>query len=508
MTTTSNEQITTLLTSLLNENEELIRYLINFLEILKELKSDEPSLTEAQADSFLKLTYKHYHDDNRTLDIDGRNLFLPIIQDAGFLGVLLTLGDILRFKQNETDERVNTTLDELARELNNSAIRNDIYCNLVVRFFGKQGQEWIKQLSEEAIRFEELRREAELCLEEGSRSSVEKGLQLLDQAVEIPWPSCKAWHQRGLALYRLKRYEEAIYSYHKSISLNEEVLPKITDNDTSWVFWSCEDLKWCYEKSNTQEDGWKYFDTLICNEQKSKWWIVWHERGFMAWKTGKLEEAIASYVRAIELHRDPSWTHSSGDLWACIRDHHAYARGVEVFSELIQKFDDYWILPHFKGWLERALDHPSEAVHSYQKAIELHGVGGWFWSWQDLGNIYSEDLRDYANAIRAYANAIKRGEAEENEQVWKARQGLVSVLTQDRAILRKLLVNAFSDEELTDLCFDYFRPVYENFASGMSKGAKTRRLLDYCIRQDQIEILLELVEKQNPGQYNHFLGLD
>ena len=32
--------------------------------------------------------------------------------------------------------------------------------------------------------------------------------------------------------------------------------------------------------------------------------------------------------------------------------------------------------------------------------------------------------------------------------------------------IRKFLIEFFSDEELTTLCFDYFRDVYEEFAVG------------------------------------------
>jgi hypothetical protein len=72
------------------------------------------------------------------------------------------------------------------------------------------------------------------------------------------------------------------------------------------------------------------------------------------------------------------------------------------------------------------------------------------------------------------------------------------------ADIRELLVNAFSDEELTTLCYDHFRMVYEDFAGGMSKGQKTQRLLDYCVRHEQLEYLLAVVKKRNRFQYLRF----
>jgi hypothetical protein len=70
------------------------------------------------------------------------------------------------------------------------------------------------------------------------------------------------------------------------------------------------------------------------------------------------------------------------------------------------------------------------------------------------------------------------------------------------AALRDLLTAAFSDEELTTLCFDTFRTIYEDFAAGMSKGQKIQRVLDYCIRYEQVEGLLAAVRKANPTQYD------
>jgi hypothetical protein len=77
-------------------------------------------------------------------------------------------------------------------------------------------------------------------------------------------------------------------------------------------------------------------------------------------------------------------------------------------------------------------------------------------------------------------------------------------LTWDTAAVRQLLSAAFDDEELTTLCFDHFPPVYEDFAAGMSKGQKIQRLLDYCVRHDQLEALLRQVEARNPAQYARF----
>ena len=68
------------------------------------------------------------------------------------------------------------------------------------------------------------------------------------------------------------------------------------------------------------------------------------------------------------------------------------------------------------------------------------------------------------------------------------------------ALMRQLLNAALSDEELTTLCFDYFRPVYDQFSAGMARTAKIQRLLEYVETQRQAPRLLARLEEFNPAQ--------
>jgi len=72
--------------------------------------------------------------------------------------------------------------------------------------------------------------------------------------------------------------------------------------------------------------------------------------------------------------------------------------------------------------------------------------------------------------------------------------------------IRKLLTTAFSDEELRQLCYDesQFRPVYEQFSTGMGKNQMVQRLLEYCERKGLLGDLLAIVEEEVPSAYNDF----
>jgi pSer/pThr/pTyr-binding forkhead associated (FHA) protein len=70
--------------------------------------------------------------------------------------------------------------------------------------------------------------------------------------------------------------------------------------------------------------------------------------------------------------------------------------------------------------------------------------------------------------------------------------------------IRKLLIAAFNDEELTALCFDHFPDVYEQFGGGMGKTQKIQRLMEHCGRHRQFDQLLVRVHERNPDQYDYF----
>ncbi|MBN1955921.1 MAG: CHAT domain-containing protein [Anaerolineae bacterium] len=74
----------------------------------------------------------------------------------------------------------------------------------------------------------------------------------------------------------------------------------------------------------------------------------------------------------------------------------------------------------------------------------------------------------------------------------------------NREAIRELLNQAFSSEELKTLCFDTFPAVYEDLGSGMTKGQMIRHLLDYCLHEETMELLLERVKERRGAKYRRF----
>jgi hypothetical protein len=78
-----------------------------------------------------------------------------------------------------------------------------------------------------------------------------------------------------------------------------------------------------------------------------------------------------------------------------------------------------------------------------------------------------------------------------------------SVKNYSLPVIRKLLTEAFSAEELRRFLYDQarFRPVYESLSSATGKSEMIDRLLEYSERQVLISDLLTAVRLQNPRQY-------
>jgi formylglycine-generating enzyme required for sulfatase activity len=72
--------------------------------------------------------------------------------------------------------------------------------------------------------------------------------------------------------------------------------------------------------------------------------------------------------------------------------------------------------------------------------------------------------------------------------------------------VRQFLMDSFSDEELTTLCFDFFPEVHNSFASGMSKGQKVQLLIEYVQHLEQWPDLLKVLQQQRPVQYAKRFG--
>ena len=72
------------------------------------------------------------------------------------------------------------------------------------------------------------------------------------------------------------------------------------------------------------------------------------------------------------------------------------------------------------------------------------------------------------------------------------------------AAVRKLLMAAFSDEELVAFCLDYFPQVHDEFTAGQTRSTRVNLLLEYARRRGLLDELLGHIRAANPRVYDEF----
>ncbi len=76
----------------------------------------------------------------------------------------------------------------------------------------------------------------------------------------------------------------------------------------------------------------------------------------------------------------------------------------------------------------------------------------------------------------------------------------------DTSVIRTMLEESFDNDELMDLMFDHFRPLYERLSPETSKRLSIQKLIAYADEQNQFEALLDYVARKKPRHYRRFAG--
>lgn len=74
----------------------------------------------------------------------------------------------------------------------------------------------------------------------------------------------------------------------------------------------------------------------------------------------------------------------------------------------------------------------------------------------------------------------------------------------DTAAIRRLLDEAFEDEDLNTFMYDYLRPLYQHFDPNMTKKQKIQSIIEYAESEKLFERLLDSVAKERRLHYRQF----
>jgi tetratricopeptide (TPR) repeat protein len=172
----------------------------------------------------------------------------------------------------------------------------------------------------------------------------EESIVCYDQAIKLNPKNSAAWHDKGVALSNLEKYEESIACYDEVIKSN----PK---NSAAWE-----------DKGVSLYRLEKYEETIACCDEvirlNPESHTAWHNKGYSLASLGKDEEPIACYDEAIRLNPEfyLSWFGKAYSLKRLGRDEEAeqcFAKGEALKNYekgLFAKYDtiEFQMIP-FKG---------------------------------------------------------------------------------------------------------------------------------------------------------------
>lgn len=69
--------------------------------------------------------------------------------------------------------------------------------------------------------------------------------------------------------------------------------------------------------------------------------------------------------------------------------------------------------------------------------------------------------------------------------------------------IHKLLNNGFTTDQLTNLCYDQFKPVYNQLTTEMTKNELILQLIQHIKQEKQADTLLSWLARLNPERYKH-----
>ncbi len=234
-----------------------------------------------------------------------------------------------------------------------------------------------------------------------------------EQANEINPNDPEVWNGRGVGLAKLKRYDEAIASYNKALSIPPGALAL---NSSSRKIQANDYYLWWFNRGTALADLGKYADAIDSYGQAIQIQPIfdhaWYFKGIALDKLKRpFQQAITAYDIANQIRiarvtkpKDLEYVHLEwyrrGINLATAKK---YAEAVVAYDKAIQIKPDSFPLWFFKGNALYELQRYQEAVAAYDETIKL--APDFAQAWQDRGEALTQ-LKQYTEAIASYDKAI------------------------------------------------------------------------------------------------------
>lgn len=297
----------------------------------------------------------------------------------------------------------------------------------------------------------------------------EEAIISLNQAIDINPDDYSAWNVRGVSLNEVGRDEEALVSYECAININPDA------NNWSNKGSSLEKLG-RYEESIAA-----YNNAISINPEYA---MAWRGKGVSLQKLGSHEEAITFFDLAISINPDydDAWFGKGCSLF-CLGK---YEEAIAMFDRTISINPDYDLALNNKGYSLIILGRYEEAIKSFDHSININKANAYM-AWCNKGNALKE-LGKYEEAISHYDRAITitRG------NIWRAWivRGNAALKSDGKG--KELLLKVFGQSlppDMQNLILD--KRGYEGEIASCNEGLK---------------YINQATEPEGWGQIHHYIG--
>ncbi len=233
----------------------------------------------------------------------------------------------------------------------------------------------------------------------------EEAIRAYQQVVELTPEEALAWYSLGNAFSAEQGYDEAMAAYRQAIELGP--------NEA----WPYNNLGFVYQKLGRFNQATElYQQALERHEDGHSKAVTWDNLGNAYRASRNHEEAISAYRWARMLAPDYAWPyHNLGTVHGARGE---YETAIPYFQQAIERHErdqDRAAAWNSLGDAYHALDRLEEAIHAYQRVIELNPK--FALSWYSLGNVYRQldqqaaeqgEIKDRSvQIIEAYRRAIE-----------------------------------------------------------------------------------------------------
>ncbi len=231
-------------------------------------------------------------------------------------------------------------------------------------------------------------------------SSFAEILKYYDRAVLRSPDDADLWYNRGLVLYNLNRYRDAVRSFERAVAINPDYAEAERNRRILMALIQKKIVD--YERKGTEcatdgrfDEAVVYYDQVLSLDPEAP--SVWYNRGVALRNLGRYEEAVASYDHALSLAPDdPGTWYNRG---VALRNLGRYEDAIESYGRALALDSDDADTWHNRGVALRKLGRHADAVTSFDRALSINPQDAAIWYNRGIA---LRKLGRYDNALESY----------------------------------------------------------------------------------------------------------